>query len=663
MYEMILGKLNYDALPFYSPVAFSGAAVTVLGGVFVVLLITFLGRWRWLWDNYLTTVDHKKLGVMYIIMALIMLLRGFADAIMMRAHQMMNAHNGGGFLEGDHFAQVFSAHGTIMVFFMATPFMAGLANFILPQQIGARDVAYPFLNALSFWLTAGAGGLILISLVLGKFSAGGWTGYPPFTGIQRSPGVGVDYWIWALFISGFGTTLTGINFIVTILRRRAPGMTLMRMPIFVWTILCSSIIILLAFPALTVVLALLGLDRIFDMHFFTADAGGNFMNFANMFWMWGHPEVYLLILPSFGIFSEVSATFSRKRLYGYSAMVKATVVITVLSMLVWLHHFFTMGSSAMVNAIFGIATMLIGVPTGLKVFNWIFTMYRGRVVMHSCMYWTIGFITLFVVGGATGVMHAMVPVDYNTHNTTFLVAHFHNMLIPGVLFGYVAGYTYWFPKAFGFKLDERWGKLSFWGWAIGFTLAFMPLYVLGLMGLPRRTGIIYDPDFYPLLVIAFIGACFVLFGILALLVQLIVSIRNREALKDTTGDPWDGRTLEWTIPSPAPEFNFARVPEVHSIDPLAEAKETGVPIKWGPAENIEMPKNTPDGFIIGALGFFLGFGAIWGMWWMFALSFAGMFATVVARSFVDHDEYEIPLAEIESTMARAVKNPAMREVK
>jgi len=646
----MLGRLSYDALPFYSPVAFTGALVTVLGALAVVALLTYFRAWGWLWRNYLTTVDHKKIGIMYIILAIIMLVRGFADAFMMRSQQLLSV-TGNGYLEGDHFQQVFSAHGTIMVFFMATPFMAGLVNFIMPQQIGARDVAYPFLNALSFWLTAASAGLILISLVIGTFSTAGWTGYPPYSGIERSPDVGVDYWIWALFISGFGTTMSGINFIVTILKRRAPGMTFMKMPIFTWTALCSSVIILLIFPALTVVLALLGLDRIFDTHFFTSHSGGNFMNFANMFWMWGHPEVYLLVLPAFGVYSEVVATFSGKKLYGYKAMVQATLVITIISTFVWLHHFFTMGSSATVNAVFGIATMIIGIPTGLKIFNWMFTMYRGRVRFHSAMYWTIGFIILFAIGGATGVMHAIVPVDYNTHNTTFLVAHFHNMLVPGVLFGYVAGYQYWFPKAFGFTLDEKWGKLSFWGWFIGFILAFMPLYALGLMGLPRRTAEIYDTTFQPLLMLAFIGSCFVLFGIISIVVQLYVSIKNRDKLRDTTGDPWDGRTLEWSVPSPTPEFNFARIPIVTERDAFAEAKLRGEPLQYGPAEPIEMPKKTSAGFLMGVFSFLLGFAAVWQMWWLFILSLLIMFAIIIARSFIDHDEYEIPLTKVEQMMS------------
>ena len=647
----LLGRLNYDALPFYSPVAFTGAAVTVLAAVAVLGVLTYFRLWRWLWVNYLTTVDHKKIGIMYIVMAIVLLLRGFSDAIMMRAQQLLSV-SGHGYLHGDHFQQVFTAHGTIMIFFVAMPFMSGLANYILPQQIGARDVAFPFLNALSFWLTAAGAGLVLISLVLGVFSTAGWTAYPPYSGIERSPGVGVDYWLWAVFISGWGTTLTAINFLVTIVRRRAPGMTLMRMPIFVWTMLCTSVIIILSFPPLTIATALLMLDRLFAMHFFTAELGGNLMNFANLIWMWGHPEVYILVLPAFGVFSEVAATFSRKPIFGYKAMVYATMVITLVSMLVWLHHFFTMGASATVNAVFGIATMIIGIPTGLKIFNWLFTLYKGRISLTTPIMWLIGFMLLFLIGGATGVMHATVPLDYNLHNTAFLVAHFHNMIIPGVLYGYLAGYVYWFPKAFGFRLHEGWGRATFWGWFIGFVLAFMPLYVLGMMGMPRRTGDIQDPSFQPLLIVAFLGACFVAFGIFSMVMQLIVSIRQREQLRDNTGDPWDGRTLEWTIPSPPPSFNFARIPIVHDRDELAYAKAHGG-MQWGPPEAIEMPKPTALPVLIGGLSFTLGFGAVWFMWWLAALSFFAIVMLVILRSFVDEDEYEVPLAAVRKTMAES----------
>jgi len=465
----MLGRLTIEAIPLYSWVAMGGAAVTVGGGLAVFLLITYLRAWKVLWTDWLTSVDHKKIGIMYVVLALVMLVRGFIDALMMRAQQAISLNNEG-YLPPEHFEQIFSSHGTIMIFFVAMPFLTGLINIIVPQQIGARDVAFPFLNSVSLWMTAAGAALVLISLAVGKFSTAGWTGYPPYSGVEYSPGVGVDYWIWALLVSGIGSTLSGINFIVTIVKNRCPGMHYMRMPMFTWTTLCISILMAFAFPALTVVAAQLALDRTLGFHFFTNEAGGNMMMFANLLWIWGHPEVYILILPAFGIFSEVVATFSRKRLFGYESLVYATACIAILSFTVWLHHFFTMGSSANVNAVFGIATMIIAVPTGVKIFDWLFTMYRGRIEFHPSMVFTIGFMVTFVIGGVTGVLLALPPADYLMHNSTFLVAHFHNMLIPGALFGYFAGLNYWFPKAFGFKLDAKWGIRSFWFWMDGRVL-------------------------------------------------------------------------------------------------------------------------------------------------------------------------------------------------
>ncbi len=556
----MLGRLTIDALPLYSAIAMGGALITVFGALAVAAVITWAGKWRYLWTEWLTSVDHKKIGIMYVVLALIMLLRGFIDALMMRAQQAV-ALNGGGYLPASHFDQIFSSHGTMMIFLVAMPFLVGLINIVVPQQIGARDVAFPFLNSVSLWLSVAAAGLVMVSLVVGKFSTAGWTAYPPYSGARYAPGVGVDYWIWIVLVSGVGSTLTGINFVVTIVKRRAPGMALMKMPLFTWTALCTSVLMVFAFPAVTVASALLGLDRYLGMHFFTNGDGGNMMNYINLIWMWGHPEVYILILPAFGIYSEVVATFSRKRLFGYRSLVYATVVITLLSFSVWLHHFFTMGASPDVNAFFGITTMIIAVPTGVKIFNWLFTLYRGRVRLSVPMLFTIGFIVTFVIGGLTGVLLAVPPVDYLMHNTTFLVAHFHNMLIPGALFGYFAGYQYWFPKAFGFRLDDRWGRRSFWAWIVGFYLAFMPLYLLGAMGMPRRLERYYNPEWQPYLIVAAAGAVLILCGILCMVVQLYVSVRNRAALRDDTGDPWDGRTLEWATASPPAPYNFAGHPD------------------------------------------------------------------------------------------------------
>ena len=536
----MLGKLTLAAIPYTNPIIMGAVAFTLVGAAAVMGGITYFGKWGYLWKEWLTSVDHKRIGVMYIILALIMLLRGFSDALMMRAQQALAYGSAHGYLPPHHYDQVFTAHGTIMIFFMAMPFMAGLINIVVPLQIGTRDVAFPFVNSVSLWLTVISAGLVMVSLGVGEFSKAGWTGYPPLSELKYSPGVGVDYWIWAIQLSGLGTLMTGINFLVTILRMRAPGMTLMRMPVFTWTALCSSILIVLAFPVLTVTLALLTLDRYVGTHFFTAGGGGDLMMYTNLFWVWGHPEVYLLVLPAFGVFSEVVATFSSKRLFGYTSMVYATISIALLSFVVWMHHFFTMGASGTVNAMFSISTMVIAIPTGVKIFNWLFTMYRGRIRFTTPVLWTIGFIVTFTVGGMTGVMLAVPPADFVLHNSEFLVAHFHNMLIPGVLFGYFAGYAYWFPKAFGFELDEKWGKRAFWAWLTGFYLAFMPLYVLGFEGMPRRMDHYSNPAWHPWLLVAAAGAAVVLFGIACQVVQLAVSVMRRDETRDLMGDYWDG---------------------------------------------------------------------------------------------------------------------------
>ena len=641
----MLGRLDVNALPFYSSVALSGALITVLGGLVVLAVITWLGKWRYVWTEWMTSVDHKRIGAMYVMLALIMLLRGFADALLMRTQQAMAA-NGQGFLTPGHFEQIFGSHGTIMILFMAMPFMIGLINVVVPQQIGARDVAFPFLNLVSLWLTVAGAGLVLISLVIGKFSTAGWSGYPPFSGVEFNPGVGVDYWIWAILISGMGTTLSAINFIVTILHHRAPGMMLMRMPIFTWTALSSSVMIMFAFPALTVTCALLAFDRIFDAHLFTNAGGGNSMNYINMFWLWGHPEVYILALPAFGVFSEITPTFSGKRLFGYRSMVYATAGIAIISFCVWLHHFFTMGASPNVNVTFGIATMIIAVPTGVKVFNWLFTMYRGRVRLHPSMLFTIGFIIAFVIGGLTGVLLAIPPVNYTIHNTVFLVAHFHNVLIPAVVFGFLAGYQYWFSKVFGFRLDERLGRMSFIFWFVGFFIAFMPLYVLGLMGMPRRLERYAHPEWQPLLIVAAIGAVLIGIGILLLVIQLVVSIRRRNDLAEPSGDPWNGRTLEWLTASPAAPYNFAHIPEITAVDAFYEMKRSAIAAPTDRLTDIVMPRNSTLGVVIGALAFLLGFGMVWHIWWLSIAAIAGLFLALVLRSSEDETEWVMPVSVV-----------------
>ena len=617
----MLGKLSLAMIPYHNPIIMAAVGFSLLLVIVVLAVITRYRFWRTLWRDWLCSVDHKRIGVMYILLALVMLVRGLIDAVMMRAQQMLSVGAHAGYLPPEHYNQLFSAHGTIMIFFMAMPFLTGLINIVVPLQLGKRDVAFPFMNALSLWLTVAGATLVMVSLGVGNFSRAGWTAYPPLAGITQSPDVGVDYWIVATLLAGVGSTMSGVNFIVTILRDRAPGMTLMRMPMFSWTALCTSVLMLFAFPGLTVASLLLAMDRYLDMHFFTVAAGGNFMNYINLFWIWGHPEVYILILPAFGVFSEVTATFSGKTLFGYRSLVYATMAIALLSFTVWLHHFFTMGNSATVNAAFGIATMIIAIPTGVKLFDWLLTMYRGRVRFDSPMLWVLAFIPTFAIGGVTGVMMAVPPVDFMVHNSEFLVAHFHNMLIPGALFGYLSGYMYWFPKVTGFRLHEGWGKTAFWLWISGFLVAFLPLYALGLMGMPRRMQHYLNTEWQPLLIVAAIGTLLIVGGVFALVMQLAVSIRQRRQLADRTGDPWDGRTLEWATRSPPPAYNFAVRPRVAELDAFALAKQQGRSVFPAFSEHtLQMPANTPTGFMLGMFAMVLGFAIIWHMLWLAAAS-------------------------------------------
>ncbi|KVN94682.1 cytochrome ubiquinol oxidase subunit I [Burkholderia ubonensis] len=644
----MFGKLTLSAIPFDQPIIMGAGAFMGLVVLGILAALTITGRWKWLWSEWLTSVDHKKIGVMYIIVAFIMLLRGFADAIMMRM-QLALSYNAPGFLPPHHYDQIFTAHGVIMIFFMAMVFMVGLMNLIVPLQIGARDVAFPFINSLSFWMTAVSAILINISLVIGEFAQTGWLAYPPLSELQYSPGVGVDYYLWALQISGVGTLLTGVNFFVTIIKMRAPGMSLMKMPVFTWTALCTNVLIMASFPILTATLALLGLDRYLGMHFFTNEAGGNAMLYLNLIWAWGHPEVYILILPAFGIFSEVIATFAKKPLFGYKTMVYATCAIMVLSFLVWLHHFFTMGSGANVNAFFGIMTMIIAIPTGVKVFNWLFTMYRGRIEFSTPVLWTIGFMVTFTLGGMTGVMMAIPGADFVLHNSLFLIAHFHNVIIGGVLFGYLAGFNYWFPKAFGFKLNEKLGKAAFWFWQVGFYVAFVPLYVLGFMGMTRRLNHYDNPAWHPWLLVAAFGAVLIAIGIACQLLQLVVSIRNRNLpqYRDTTGDPWGGRTLEWATTSPPPAYNFATIPQVRTLDAFADMKARGEGQgKRAAYRDIHMPSNTSAGLFVGVFSLALGFALVWHIWWLAIAGLAGIVATLVIYSSRNNDGYYIPASTV-----------------
>lgn len=643
----LLGKLTLDAIPFHEPIIMVTMTVVAVLGLLVAGLVTKYKKWGVIWHDWITSIDHKRLGVMYIILALIMLFRGFADAIMMRLQLAIATGGASGYLPPEHYDQIFTAHGVIMIIFMAMPFMIGLMNIILPLQIGARDVAFPFLNNLSFWLTAGGAILINISLFFGEFAKTGWVAYPPLSELSFSPGVGVDYYIWALQISGLGTLLTSVNFLATVFKMRAPGMTLMKMPIFTWACTWANILIAASFPILTAVLAMLTLDRYLDFHFFTNELGGNAMMYINLFWAWGHPEVYILILPAFGIFSEVISTFAGKRLFGYKSMVYASGAISILGFIVWLHHFFTMGSSANVNAFFGVMTMVIAVPTGVKLFNWLFTMYRGRLRITVPVLWTLGFMVTFTIGGMTGVLLAIPGADYVLHNSLFLIAHFHNTIIGGAVFGYLAGFAFWFPKAMGFKLDESWGRRSFWCWLIGFFVAFMPLYVLGFLGMTRRLNHTNNPDWNIWLYIAAGGAVIIMFGILFQVVQLVVSFKNREQLDDTTGDPWNGHTLEWASASPPQYYNFAKIPHVDDIDAWTDMKEKGLAYKQEASYSpIHMPKNTSAGVLMSAALTTFCFAMIWHIWWLAAFGLLGAIVVFIKRCYTSDVDYYVQPDEI-----------------
>ena len=660
--QLVFGRLSWDAIPYHDPILLLTFVMVATGGVALLGWITKSRAWGWLYRDWFCTIDHKKIGVMYMVLGMIMLLRGFADAIMMRAQQAMAHGDAMGYLPPHHYDQIFTAHGVIMIFFVAMPFVTGLMNYIVPLQIGARDVAFPFLNNFSFWMTTSGAVLVMMSLFVGEFSTAGWLAYPPLSGADYSPGVGMDYYIWALQIAGVGTLLSGVNLIVTIVKMRAPGMNLMKMPIFTWTALCTNVLIVAAFPVLTGVLTLLALDRTVGTNFFTNDFGGNPMMYINLIWIWGHPEVYILILPLFGVFSEVVSTFSGKRLFGYTSMVYATVVITILSYLVWVHHFFTMGSGASVNAFFGLTTMIISIPTGAKMFNWLFTMYRGRIRFELPMLWTMGFMFTFVVGGMTGVLLAVPPADFVLHNSLFLVAHFHNVIIGGVVFGTFAGISYWWPKVFGFNLDVFWGKVSFWCWQLGFLFAFMPLYVLGLMGVTRRVSHFEDPSLQPWFIAAAFGAVLIGAGIVATLIQYYVSFKRRESLLDESGDPWDGRTLEWSTSSPPPDYNFAFTPKVHEVDAWWDMKRNGYARPTRGFRRIHMPKNTAAGLVLSGLSLVCGFAIIWHIWWLVAASFAALLGAAIAHTFnLDRDDH-VPVDEVSRVEEARTRQLASLEV-
>lgn len=646
------GKLSLKALQ-HDGIESSVSVAIIVTAIIISALLFYYQGWKGLWFRWITTLDPKRIGIMYLVVALLMLFKGIVDASMIRSQLVFSVGDSTGYLKPAHFQQIFTAHGTTMIFFVGMGVVFGLLNIIVPLQIGARDVAFPFLNSLSFWLFSVGAILVNLSLMIGNFSGAGWLAYPPLSGLRYSPDVGVDYWIWSIQIAGIGSLLSGINFFVTILKLRCPGMTLMKMPLFTWSALTSMVLVIFAFPILTATLAMLSLDRMLGMHFFTSEAGGNPMLFVNLIWAWGHPEVYILILPAFGIFSEIVATFSEKRLFGYVSMVWALVGITILSFIVWLHHFFTMGAGANVNAFFGIMTMFIAIPTGVKVFNWLFTLYGGRIHFKTPMLWFLGFIFIFTTGGMSGVLMSIPPADFQVHNSLFLLAHFHSMVIGGVLFGFFAGYTYWFPKVFGFTLNERLGKQAFWFWFIGFLLAFMPLYVLGFMGATRRINH-YEAStgWQPLYIIAAIGIIFIIIGVILQNLQLLVSVLKRNENRDLSGDPWNGRTLEWSTSSPPALYNFAHLPKVTQRDAFWVDKHLQKTLQQERFHGIHLPKNSATGVFIGFFSLLLGFGLIWNIGWLSLLSLLTILALLIYRLSLNQIEYEYPaskIAKIESS--------------
>lgn len=648
--QFLFGRLTWQDF-IHEPIMMGAGIGMMVGLLGVIIALTVFKKWKWLWKDWLTALDPKKIGIMYAIVSGIMLLRGAADALLMRAQQATNNNLPVELLNSDHFQQIFSAHGSIMIFFVGMGLIAAMFNLIVPQQIGARDVAFPFLNSVSFWLFVAGMVLINAPMIVGEFSNAGWLAYPPLSTLEYNPGTGVDYWIWSLQVAGIGSLLTGVNFFVTILRMRAKGMKLMQMPIFVWSVLGSTLLIMAAFPILTVTLGLLSLDRLIDTNFFTSFNGGNPMLYVNLIWAWGHPEVYILVLPAFGIFSEIVATFSGKKLFGYTSMVWALMAITLFSFTVWLHHFFTMGAGAAVNTFFGVMTMIIAIPTGVKVFNWIFTMYRGRVRFTTPMLWFMGFVMTFTIGGLTGVMLSVPAADFQFHNSLFLVAHFHNMIIGGVVFGAFAGLTYWWPKFTGFKLNETLGKFAFWFWQTGFIVAFGPLYILGFMGAVRRLDH-YDASlgWDGLFAVAGVGVLLIAAGVFFQILQITVSIIKRKQYR-VGPDPWNGRTLEWATHTPTPEYNFAVIPTVTSRDAFWEMKKHpkhNKPIY----KDIWVPKHSGLGPVIGLFSVGLGIGAVWHIWWMFWLSLAVIIVVLIIRLTNDDTDRRIPAEEVAKDEAR-----------
>lgn len=657
MKEFLIGKLGWDALPH--DIFMIAGSISFIGlAVIIIAVLTYFKRWRWLWNEWLTSVDPKKIGIMYFIAGGFMLIRGGLDAIMIWLQQAFSSGSSHGYLSADHFQQIFTAHGNIMVFFVAMALIFGLINYIVPLQIGARDLASPFLNTLGFWLYMAGVLMVNIFFLFGsEYAATGWLAVAPLSGPEFSTGVGMDYLIWSLQVSGIGTTLGAINFIMTILKMRAPGMTLMKMPLFTWGSLCSMVMAATVFPLLTMTLFLMFFDRYFGTHFFTVGGGGDPMMYTNLIWMWGHPEVYILILPAFGIFSEVVSTFSRRPIASYKSNVLGLLGVSTLALSVWLHHFFTMGAGANVNAFFGFMTMLIAIPTSVLVFSWIATMYKGRIRFDTPMLWFLGFISVFTFGGITGVMLAVPPVDFQLHNSLFLVAHFHTTVIGGVLFGIFCGISYWFPKISGYRLNERIGKKAFWFWIVGFCMSFIPMYILGFMGATRRLDH-YDSStgWQPFYMMMLVGGLVISTGVILQLVQIAASLMQKKLLRDVTGDPWDGRTLEWSTPSAPPLYNFVNIPDGSKRDAFLHAKKQKTSkITY---EDIHMPKNIPEGVYISIFAFTMGFGFVWHIHWLAVVSIIAMIVIFIKRAFYEEPEYTLTAQQVQKFEEVRIKKDA-----
>jgi cytochrome aa3-600 menaquinol oxidase subunit I len=636
------------AVPHPSPAIYASMVAIGLTVIAIIAGLTYFKKWGYLWREWLTTVDHKRIGIMYLISALLMLFRGGADAIIMRAQLAIPENK---MLDAQHYNEIFTTHGTVMIIFMAMPFIMAFMNYIVPLQIGARDVAFPRLNALSFWLFFMGAMLLNISFVIGGSPDAGWTSYFPLASNEFSESVGTNYYMFALQISGMGTLMTGINMITTILKMRAPGMTLMKMPMFTWSSLVANIIIVFAFPVLTVALIMGTMDRLFATNFFTTTNGGMDMLWANFFWVWGHPEVYILVLPAFGIYSEIISTFSGRNLYGYKSMVGSMVIISLLSFLVWTHHFFTMGQGALTNSIFSITTMAIAVPTGVKIFNWLFTLWKGKIVITTPMLYSLLFIPIFTIGGVTGVMLGMSAADYQYHNTMFLVAHFHMVIIPGVVFAMIAGLHYYWPKMFGFILNEKLGKWTAWIISMSTLLAFMPMFFSGLDGQARRMYTYSETTGFGIWnMLSFIGA--IGLGIGFILIVYNVYYSTRYASRDISSDPWDARSLEWATHSPVPEYNFAIVPNVKSVDALWDAKYDNHILFPGKYEKIHMPNNSGIPFILGCIFFAWGFSFVFGMWIPAIITTIGIFVCMGHRSLEKDYGHYISVKEIEETESK-----------